>query len=134
MGSKAFNLCAWRCRMTAVVARSPDFSAVTVRCRLAAVVAATLAFTAVAPSSAHAKVTWTGSNGLWSAPNAWSNPLATGTFNSALVFAGHTLTSSTNDYTSGTATSVTFNSMAAAFTISGSALSLTGRSDCCFTL
>jgi autotransporter-associated beta strand protein len=127
MGSKAFNLGAWRCRMTAGVARSPAFSVVPVRCRLAAVVAATLAFTAVASSSAHAQVTWTGSNGLWSAPNAWSTPLATGTFNSGLVFAGNTLTSSTNDYTTGTATSITFNSTAGAFTISGSAFSLAGN-------
>jgi fibronectin-binding autotransporter adhesin len=108
MAARAFLLCMWRCR-------------------LAAIVAVLLAFTAVAAPYAHAQVTWTGSNGLWSAPNAWSTPLATGTFSSGLVFAGNTLTSSTNDYTTGTATSITFNSTAGAFTISGSAFSLAGN-------
>jgi fibronectin-binding autotransporter adhesin len=128
MGSKAFILCAWRCRMTAVVARAAAFLFVPIRCRLAAVVTATLAFTAVAPSSAHAQVTWTGSNGLWNAPNAWSTSLGAGaSFSSGLVFAGNTLTSSTNNYASGTATSITFNSTAGGFTISGSAVTLTGN-------
>ncbi|NDC55086.1 MAG: hypothetical protein EBZ74_12670, partial [Planctomycetia bacterium] len=96
-----------------------------VRMLRAAVFVAACAF---ALPSAHAQVTWSGSSGLWNASNAWLSTLSTtGTFNSALVFTGTTFTSSTNNYSTGTATSITFDSAASAFTLSGSTFTLTGN-------
>jgi autotransporter-associated beta strand protein len=81
--------------------------------------------TAVAPRVANAQVTWsgTGANTSWSTAGNWSSSLSSN-FNSALVFAGSSGLTNSNDLTSGTATSITFNSGAGAFVIGGNAITL----------
>lgn len=90
--------------------------------------AATAAFAALllVPSTTHAQSTWTGaSSGLWSNAGNWSTGIAD-SFNTGLVFAGGSNVSTTNDLTSGTATSISFAPAAGAFTLSGNSIALSG--------
>ena len=77
---------------------------------------------------ARAQSTWQGgeTDTTWSTSGNWSTTLANG-FNTGLVFQGSSGLANTNDLTSGTATSITFNAGAGAFTIGGNALALTGN-------
>jgi hypothetical protein len=94
-----------------------------VRRNLLAIVVAAVA----APSSTFAQTTWLGSgtDANWGTSGNWSIGLSDN-FNSALVFAGSTQLSNTNTLTGGTATSLTFNSGAGAFSLSGGSMVLTG--------
>jgi len=76
----------------------------------------------------HAQSTWSGggADGNWGTSGNWSTTI-NNNFNTALVFAGTTKTSNTNTLTGGTATSITFNAGAGAFTLSGNALTLGGN-------
>lgn len=77
---------------------------------------------------ARAQSTWQGggTDTTWSTSGNWSTPLANG-FSAGLVFQGASSLANTNDLTSGTATSITFNAGAGAFTIDGNAIALTGN-------
>ncbi len=99
------------------------------RCVIATCVAAGLA-----PCVAVAQVTWTGTtgNGDWSTAGAFAGSSGALTlannFSQPLVFAGTpAILSATNTLTGGTATSLTFNSGAGAYTLSGSAITLSGN-------
>jgi hypothetical protein len=94
--------------------------------RLAALLVACATFCFA--TTAHAQVTWsgTGINTSWSTSGNWSSALSNN-FNAALVFDGSNNLTNTNDRTSGTATSITFNATSGAFTIGGEAITLGGN-------
>jgi len=86
-----------------------------------------LVFAACTAPAVYAQSTWNGTtNGLWSVDSNWSTAPGGNGFNTGLVFAGANNLSTNNDLTSGTATSITFNAGAGAFTLAGNQLTLSG--------
>jgi autotransporter-associated beta strand protein len=81
----------------------------------------------VAMPAAQAQTTWLGggANGNWSTGDNWSSAV-NNNFSGGLVFAGSSQTSTNNDRTGVTATTLTFAAGAAPFTISGSQFTLSG--------
>ena len=82
------------------------------------------------PAAAVAQTTWsaTPTSGLWNLGTNWaggSAPTTGTTAANSLVFATSNITTTTNNFSSGTFNSITFNSGAPAYTLSGSALTLT---------
>jgi fibronectin-binding autotransporter adhesin len=82
------------------------------------------------PAAAVAQTTWstTPASGLWNLGSNWAggNAPTTGTTAAnSVVFATSNITTTTNNFSSGTFNSITFNSGAPAYTLSGSALTLT---------
>jgi len=81
--------------------------------------------------SAFAQATWNGSvNGAWATQANWSGASAANLVNSgttAIVFAGSTQVSTTNTLSNFLASSLTFDSTAGNFTLSGSAIRLGGN-------
>jgi hypothetical protein len=87
-----------------------------------------VAFAISAMPASHGQSTWLGggSDDNWGTSGNWSSTL-NNNFNSALVFSGSTRTSNTNTLTGGTAAGITFSSGASPFTLSGSAIRLSGN-------
>jgi len=82
------------------------------------------------PAAAVAQTTWsaTPTSGLWNLGTNWaggSAPTTGTTAANSLVFATSNITTTTNNFSSGTFNSITFNSGAPSYTLSGSALTLT---------
>lgn len=82
------------------------------------------------PAAAVAQTTWsaTPTSGLWNLGSNWAGGSAPTTGTAAansLVFATSNITTATNNFSSGTFHSITFNSGAPSYTLSGSALTLT---------
>jgi autotransporter-associated beta strand protein len=87
---------------------------------------AALAMTMLGASPTFGQSTWVGNaSNLWSNAGNWSTGIADN-FNTSLVFEGSTNPATSNDLLSGTATGITFNAGAAAFTLSGNSITLPG--------
>ena len=96
---------------------------------LARSIAAFVALPFFLPSAVQAAATtWSGggADANWGTSGNWGTALAN-SFSADLVFTGSNRTSNTNNLANGTATSITFDAAASAFTISGSSINLSGN-------
>jgi autotransporter-associated beta strand protein len=81
-----------------------------------------------APSASAQTSTWVGggASDVWGDTGNWSGTTPTNAGSSALTFGGTTRLTPNDDFTSYTATAVTFDATAGAFTLGGAALNLAG--------